>query len=149
VLQYWRDSGIFPGNTLAGWCTVQPGNHEQVKQALMLFGAVYIGVDLPISCQSQSVWDVPAGGPVGPGAPGSWGGHAVPIVAYDATTLTFITWGQLMKMTWDFWDAYVDEAHGLLGADWIDLSANAAGNYWSPTGQYWTKIKADCMALGQ
>lgn len=143
VLSYWRDSGIFPGHTLAGWCNVSPQNHTQVMQALQLFGAVYLGVDLPLSAQSQvgSVWDVPAGGAVGNGAPGSWGGHAVPIVAYDAEGITVITWGAYQKATWAFVDAYVDEAHGPLAANWI----NRAGK--SPDGFYWTKLKADLAVL--
>jgi hypothetical protein len=140
VLRYWRNSGIFPGNTLAGWCSVQPGNHTEVKQCLYLFGAVYIGIDLPITAQSQDVWDVVS--TTRQGAPGSWGGHAVPVVAYDDQTLTVITWGMLKKMTWAFWDAYVDEAHGPLSADWIENGS-------TPSGQYWTHLKADLLAIGQ
>lgn len=141
VLKYWRDSGIFPGHTLAGWCSVQPGNHQEVMQCLQLFGAVYIGVALPTTAQSQvgGVWDVVENR--GPGTPGSWGGHAVPVVAYDGEGLTVITWGAYQKMTWAFWDAYVDEAHGPLSADWIERAGK------SPTGMYWTKLKADLAAL--
>lgn len=138
VLIYWRDSGIFPDHPLAGFVSVQPGNHEQVKQCLNLFGAVYIGVDLPVTAQTQDVWDVVS--TTGEGAPGSWGGHAVPVVAYDADGLTVITWGALKKMTWAFWDAYCDEAHGPLSADWIENGA-------SPTGQCWTNLKADLITL--
>jgi len=139
VLRYWRDSGIFPGHTLAGWCNVSAGNHTQMKQALQLFGAIYIGVDLPLTAQSQSEWSVVS--TTGDGAPGSWGGHAVPIVGYDADTVTVITWGQLLKATWGFLDAYCDEAHGPLSANWIEKDGK------TPDGFYWTKLKADLLVL--
>jgi hypothetical protein len=86
------------------------------------------------------VWTVPPGGPTGQGAPGSWGGHAVPIVAYDARGLICITWGELMRMTWQFWNAYCDEAYGLLSPDWI-----AAGK--APAGFDWQQLVADMGEL--
>jgi len=73
------------------------------------------------------VWVVPPGGPVGPGAPGSWGGHAVPVVAYDARTLTVITWGQRLSMTWGFFETYCDEAYAILDGDWLKNNECPAG----------------------
>ena len=32
------------------------------------------------------------------GQPGSWGGHAVPVVAYDVRGITWVTWGALQPM---------------------------------------------------
>jgi hypothetical protein len=78
----------------------------------------YIGLALPISAQNQDVWAVPPGGSAGEGSPGSWGGHAVPIVAYDSRGLTVITWGATKRMTWQFLDTYCDEAYALLSQDW-------------------------------
>ena len=52
----------------------------------------------------------------------TWGGHAVSIVAYDAEGLTAITWGQPQRLTWEFWDAYTDEAYAVLSHDWIEES---------------------------
>ena len=141
VLDYWRDTGI-AGDKIVGWCSIQPGDHDEVKQGLMIFGSIFIGVDLPISCQKQDVWDVPTGGPTGPGAPGSWGGHAIPVVAYDADGLTVITWGTLKKMTWAFWDAYCDEAHGPVSQDWLE-------NGKTPEGFAWSDLLADMALLGK
>lgn len=124
VLNYWRRTGIAKRKILA-YVALEPGNHDHVKDALYLFGGCYLGVALPISAQKQKVWSVPSGGAKGEGAPGSWGGHAIPIVGYDSRGLTTITWGAAKRMTWGFLDAYCDEAYAVLSGDWTgkDLKA--------------------------
>jgi len=140
VLKYWRSTGI-GRHKISAFVSVEPGNHLSIKQAAYLFGGCYIGVALPVSAQQQDVWTVPAGGPVGPGAPGSWGGHAVNVVAYDAQGLTVITWGAPKRMTWTFWDAYCDEAYGILTKDFI-----AKGR--APQGFKLAQLEKDLTALG-
>jgi len=85
---------------------------------------------------------VPAGGATGPGEPGSWGGHAVFVPAYDARGLICITWGALKRMTWEFWAAYCDEAYALLSPDWQMPNTQAPG------GIDWSALVADMAALG-
>ena len=87
---------------------------------MSIFGNCYVGLMMPLSAQTQSIWSVPPGGPVGHGAPGSWGGHAVPVVAYDPEGLTVVTWGALKRMTWGFWAAYCDEAYAILSPDYLE-----------------------------
>jgi hypothetical protein len=60
---------------------------------------------------------VPYYGPWGDGEPGSWGGHAVPVVAFDRKGLWVVTWGELLHMTWAFWNVYVDEAYAIVAQD--------------------------------
>lgn len=127
VLNFWRHQGIAKHKIMA-YVALEPKNHTQVMDAVLLFGNCYIGLALPQSAQTQPVWSVPPGGPTGAGAPGSWGGHAVPIVAYDERGLTCVTWGALKRMTWTFWDAYCDEAYAVLSKDWVDQSNNVAPN---------------------
>ncbi|HUC63271.1 MAG TPA: hypothetical protein VMF53_15080 [Alphaproteobacteria bacterium] len=127
VLNFWRKTGI-AGHKIAGFVAVEPGNHTHVMDAVAIFGNCYIGLALPVSAQQQAVWSVPPGGAVGPGAPGSWGGHAVPVVGYDARGLTVVTWGALKRMTWQFWGAYCDEAYAVLSQDWIDKVNKKAPN---------------------
>ena len=62
----------------------------------------------------------------GPGAPGSWGGHAVNVVAYDTQGLTVITWGAPLRMTWTFWNTYCDEAYALLSKDFVSKATKKA-----------------------
>jgi hypothetical protein len=119
VLNYWRNTGIGGDNILA-FTSLEPQNHTEIMDAVTLFGNAYIGVQLPISAQNQQVWAVPAGGATGLGEAGSWGGHAVPIVAYDQRGVTVVTWGALKRVTWGFLNAYSDEAYAVLSRDWIN-----------------------------
>lgn len=142
VLNYWRQSGI-GGHKIDAYTALEPGNHEHVKDSVYLFGGCYIGLGLPLSAQNQDVWSVPPGGAVGQGAPGSWGGHAVPVVEYDARGLTVVTWGALKVMTWSFWDTYCDEAYGVISLDWI------AKNQQAPSGLDLTALLADLKEVTQ
>jgi hypothetical protein len=139
VLNYWRRTGI-GGHKILGYAVLEPGNLAHVRDSVWIFGNCYIGLALPITAQTQSAWAVPPGGPTGPGAPGSWGGHAVPVVAYDAESLTVVTWGALKKMTWGFWSAYCDEAYALLSTDF--LKANA-----TPDGIQLTTLEQDIQQI--
>jgi len=128
VLNYWRKTGVGRHKIMA-YAALEPRNHDQVKDAVVLFGNCYIGVQLPLSAQRQKVWSVPPGGAVGHGAVGSWGGHAIPVVAYDVRGLTVVTWGSLKRMTWSFFDTYCDEAFAVLSHDWINKKGLAPNEF--------------------
>ncbi len=135
VLKYWRKTGV-GGHKIDAFVALEPRNHTHVQAAVELFGGAYIGLALPVSAQRQHVWSVPPGGANGIGAPGSWGGHAVVVEAYDAHGLTCITWGQKKRMTWSFWDAYCDEAYAPLSQLW-------AGKKPAPNGFDLAALRAD------
>ena len=123
VLNYWRQTGI-AGHKIDAYMALELSNHNHIMDSVYIFEGCYIGVQLPISAQAQTQnhqpWSVPPGGPSGDGKPGSWGGHAVPVVAYDARGVTVVTWGALQVMTWTFWEAYCDEAYSLLSKDYLN-----------------------------
>lgn len=139
VLKNWKNSD-FSGYKLNAYGSIHPAATDHVKQAINLFGGVYIGISLPLSAQNQigSTWDV-AGGKSG--AAGSWGGHAVFVLAYDDKGLTCVTWGELQKMTWDFWNTYVDECYGLVSPDWIGANGN------SPCGFNLAQLESDVAQI--
>lgn len=118
VLNYWRKNGI-AGRQIRAYAAVDWKNHIEIQDAVFLFGNCYLGIALPQTAARQVMWAVPPGGMVGPGAPGSWGGHAVPVVSYGPRGLTVVTWGALKRMSWGFLDAYCDEAYAVLSRDWI------------------------------
>lgn len=125
ILNYWRKTGI-GGDNIQAYAQVDNTSHVKVKQAVDLFGGLYIGVGLPITAQRQTYWH-----PAGSGAnakPYSWGGHCVNVCGYTATRVYFVTWGMLMSMTWPFWDKYVDEAYAVVNADWFSAQGK------TPTG---------------
>ena len=125
VLTRWQKSG-FDKHKLIAFADPAHANLDEIRQAITLFGGVYIGMSLPITAQKQAVWDVvPNGGD--DAKPGSWGGHAVFVPKYDANGFTCITWGELKTMTSAFWTAYVDEAHALLSHDWMASKGAPSG----------------------
>ena len=125
VLTRWQKEG-FDKHKLIAFADPAHANLDQIRQAINLFGGVYIGLSLPITAQKQAIWDVvPNGGD--DAKPGSWGGHAVFVPKYDANGFTCITWGELKTMTSAFWTAYVDEAHALLSHDWMASKGAPSG----------------------
>jgi hypothetical protein len=132
VLNDWRQQG-FAGHALTAFASALPANTQHIQQAINLFGGVYIGLGLPISAQAQTgnggTWAVVPQDAAGDSTAGSWGGHCVFVCSYDATGLLCITWGALQKMTWGFWNTYVDEAYALISPDWIASSGNAPNGF--------------------
>ncbi len=139
VLNYWRKTGVASHKILA-YAALEPKNHNHIMLSVFLFGGCYIGVGLPISAQRQKVWSVPPGGATGKGAPGSWGGHAVPVIGYDSHGLTVITWGATKRMTWSFWDAYCDESYAIISTDF-------AGAKPAPNGFDLAALQADIKQI--
>ncbi len=128
ALNYWRQTGI-AGHKILAYIKVDLKKTDQVRLSIELFGNLYLGIQLPISAQGAGKWTVPPGGPVGDGSPGSWGGHCLPIVAYNPRVLTVVTWGSLLPMTWEFMAAYADEAYCVLSQDWIDNTGIAPSKF--------------------
>jgi hypothetical protein len=126
ALNWWKGTGI-QGRRIAAYAAVNYEDRAEVKTAVELFGNLYLGIQLPLSAQGQNVWQVPVGGPSGNGAPGSWGGHCIPVVSYDPTGLIVVTWGQQLFMTWGFLNTYADEAYAVLSPDWIESSGFSPG----------------------
>lgn len=124
VLNYWRKTGI-AGHKIGAYVKLRLKDHAQAMLANWLFGGLLVGVMLPLTAQGQDVWDVPPSGAVGRGAPGSWGGHAVNKEKHDAGGPVAITWGAPKRMTWRFWDTYVDEIFCCISQDWLDSTGRA------------------------
>jgi hypothetical protein len=131
VLNAWRQLGIGVGGVekLTAYVAVSPDDQIHTKLAVQLFGGAYIGLALPINAQGQNEWDLIGDGQTGDSTPGSWGGHAVFVLAYNTKGPVVITWGQLVQMTWSFWAAYVDEAYALLSPDFINAKGTSASGF--------------------
>ena len=144
VLNFWRQSGI-AGHKIGAYVALEPSNHNHIMDAVYMFEGCYIGVQLPISAQAQTQnhqpWSVPPGGTTGDGKPGSWGGHAIPVLAYDSRGVTVVTWGALQTMTWTFWEAYCDEAYAILSNDYLDDKQQA------PQGFSMAELQTDLSDL--
>jgi len=125
VLKLWRAAGI-GDHRIGAFARVARDDRDLVLTGAWLFGGLYIGLQLPLRAADQDVWDW-SGRLDGPDAPGSWGGHAVDVVAYDEGGLTVVTWGALKRMTWAFWGRYCDEAWCVLSVDYLRDGRSPAG----------------------
>ncbi|HVA65431.1 MAG TPA: hypothetical protein VNK24_00730 [Elusimicrobiota bacterium] len=146
VLKYWRKTGI-GGDKLGAFLFVDPANTELFKKAVWLFGGGDLGINLPISAQkqvAQGLWDVPPEGTTGDGAPGSWGGHSVAVAGFDSEGVTIVTWGQFLKMTWAFFQAYCEESWAIVSKDFLNGKGVTPDN-----GFDWATLMADLKAFNQ
>jgi hypothetical protein len=141
VLTDWKQKGAaLDGHELTGFAAANVTNLTEIRQAIALFGGVYIGVSLPLSAQQQTVWDVVPDDGSGDTAAGSWGGHCVFVPKYDASSFTCVSWGELLPMTTAFWNAYCDEAYALFSPDWL-------ANGMAPSGFDAAQLAADLKAI--
>lgn len=117
-LNQWRKTGWRAGGktyTIAAFAEINPRDHDNVTAAIYLLTGAGTGLSLPKSAQKQiqtgQPWDVVAG-PLGQN--NSWGGHYVYLCGYNTTGPVCVTWGRKQQMTWAFFDAYADEAYGIV-----------------------------------
>jgi hypothetical protein len=131
VLNYWRKNAVDKEKILS-FAKIDPKNHTNVQNGIHLFGGVYLGFQVQENCEQ----DFEAGKPWTPGTLTN-DGHAVYAVAYDATGVTVLTWGNVQKATWAWWDECVDECYAILpqeaaktgfapGFDFAQLKADLA-----------------------
>lgn len=129
VLKHWRRHGI-GRHKVAGFAQLDLRNSEQVKEAVWLFGNCYVGLALPDHiARAPDPRKIPwcrYGQMDGEFAPNLRNGHCVPIVGYDPEHLYIVTWGALISMTWDFCEAYMDEAYAVLSPEWISRKSGSA-----------------------
>ncbi len=122
VLKHWRKNP-FVGHKLDAFVSLNPQHTMETRQAIYYFGGAFIGLALPLTAQKQEVWTVVTID--GDGAKGSWGLHSVPVISYDKDYVTCITWGQLVKMSWNFYWYACDEAYALLSPDIFGISGKS------------------------
>lgn len=133
VLNYWRKTGI-GGHKIAAYAEINPAVQAQVQKAVYYFGGAYCGFALPLSVQGADSWEATGGVNA---VAGSWGGHCVPIVAYDAQGVWVITWGKLLKASWQFVHTYCDEAYAVLSRDIFEKTGK------SPEGFLLAKLQQE------
>lgn len=123
VLQYLHDTGI-AGHKVAAFTQVDHTSRAEMKQALNIFGSVYLGIMVPGSMQEQFA----AGQPIDvvPGAQIE-GGHCVVIQKWDDQYAYIVTWGALVPMTWEFFEAYGEEAWAIVTQDFIEQNGKTPG----------------------
>lgn len=117
VLNWRQNKGLLDdsgtAHKIGTFVSLQPGDLNELWEALWLFEAVGIGIQFPNSAMDQfnagQIWSVVPGAQVE-------GGHYIPLVGHPTPTVwTCITWGKRQTMTAQFLSKYCDEAWA-----WID-----------------------------
>lgn len=126
VLKFWRASGIDRHRITAFAAVDRDPTH--IKIAANMFGGLYVGANLPLSAQRQPGWIMPAVMTPDDRA-GSWGGHAMELVGYDRSGVTFVTWGREQKASWSWVAGYVDEVYACISPEWIDAHQRAPSGF--------------------
>lgn len=140
ALQYRQDTGLIDDagdrHLIGAYLALEPGNTDHLLEALYLFGAVGIGIQVPSSAMDQfngqQAWDVVVGAT-------NEGGHYIPLVA-SRGNLVCVTWGRTQEMTLDFYTKYCDEA-------WAIISPEMMAADKSPDGFDLSALQADFQAL--
>lgn len=133
VLKYILKSGAPCGGDgtqhqkIAAFVEVDVKNTDNIKRTIADCGVCYIGFNVPAylmppNAPPPAVWDVQ------PNADNSSaGGHAVVLAGYDANGARVISWGQYYKMTWAFFNKFVDEAYAIADAGWMNAKGTSPG----------------------
>lgn len=141
MLRYWRSIGI-GGHRIGAFASVDPDSQRETEQAVSLFGGVIVGASLPKAAAMQNsegqTWTPTRGRD---GKPGSWGRHAMVVIDYDPTGVTFGTWGQLQRATWPWYFQCVDESYAVVSPDWLGPDGK------SPAGLNAAQLAADLRAI--
>lgn len=130
VLKTWMTTGLW-GNTIVGYAPVNVHNLQLLQTAIDLYGAAYVGIQVPANAETQFAEHKPWTLDPGWKSQHIVGGHAIPFVGYDAEYLYAITWGAVQPVAYDWWHTYGDEAWAILSQQFkeagkfgnLDLSA--------------------------
>jgi hypothetical protein len=142
VLKYRQKTGITDGSQkkhkIGAYLSID--DHDEIKMAIYLFSVVGVGIAFPDTAMDEFDRGEPWSTTI-TSFKDCNGGHYVPLVGYDANYLYCITWGRMQKMTWKFFDKYVDEAWAMLSEEMV----NNAGV--SPEGFSLQKLQDDLNNL--
>ena len=144
ALKYRRNVGMTGADgqryKIDAFVSLEPGNVDELLNALYLFGAVGIGIRLTEKAMKQfekgKAWGITC-------TPGqTLGGHYVPVVA-KRRRLYCVTWGRLQPMTRSFYRKYCDEAWCILSFDMFGEDGRTM------EGFDIAQLKLDLTALGE
>lgn len=117
ALNHLRTVGL-SGHKILAWAKINHKNLQHRKIACDLFGATYVGVQLPGQAQSQfenrQSWEVVENDT-------NEGGHAIIRTGYGALGDNYVTWGKWDQKASAAWSlAYVEEEYVVITQDWFN-----------------------------
>ena len=112
------------------WREVAPTRDSVRQTTYFLGGGCVVTLNLPNSVKTGRTWRVSSTN----STPGGFGSHSVDVVGYGPNGVVVCSWGQLIPMTWGFYDKYVEQVFAVLGWDWMGADGN------SPLGHSWKEL---------
>lgn len=128
---YRRKTGIIDSSgrrhRIDAYVALEPCNVDQLVLAMWLFGAVGIGLQMPMQAMDDfdagKTWDVPA-------KPKMIGGHYVPAVGRDAVgNIQFVSWGKIHTLTPAFYERFNDESVAYVSLDYLNAKQLSPEGY--------------------
>jgi hypothetical protein len=141
VLAYLQSTGL-SGHKILGWAQIDHTNLVHRQLAVDLFGATYVGVQLPSSAQDQfsdnEPWEVVSGDSIE-------GGHAIIHPGYGSQGGDYVSWARWDQKASSAWEsAYIDEEYVVITQDWIDQATQK-----TPGGIDLSTLQSDLALLKQ
>lgn len=139
VLEFQKAHGLTLGGQrykIDGYVLIDWRNKLQVQVALLLFGVLKIGVNLPQAWTTSNLWDV-TNSPI-------VGGHNIEACGYNAQGVQISSWGRVYTITWAAFVStrWVEELYAVLSPNWYNSDKLA------PNGIDVTTLQVDLAKLG-
>lgn len=143
VLDYMMKVGISIGSSklqILGWAAINHDNLQHRQLACQLFGASYVGVNLPASAlmqfRSNLPWEVVNSNVEG--------GHAIIRPGYGRLGDDYVTWARWdQKASAEWSKQYVEEEYAVILPTWLEDATHA-----TPAGLNLDALLADLKLLG-
>jgi hypothetical protein len=141
VLAYLQSTGL-AGHKILAWAQIDHTNLAHRQLGVDLFGATYVGVQLPASAQKQfskgQSWEVVKHDSIE-------GGHAIIHPGYGLEGGDYVTWAKWDQKASSAWEsAYIDEEYVLITEDWLNQATKQ-----TPGGIDLPTLQADIALLRQ
>ena len=125
VLSTWMHDGLF-GTKIAAYAPVDIATKGDMKAACWLFGALYLGVEMPANAETEFEEHRPWSPSSPPGQP--VGGHCIVGTGASRLGQDIITWGATTSMTWSWWKDYGSEAYVVIPEVWVEADHGPVPN---------------------
>lgn len=105
ALKFWRKNGIGDHRVHSYICAGHSSGAD-MRAIISLFGAAYLGLDLPHFAYTGDPhqipaipWEIPPNISTDDAAPVPSNGHCVAVIGYDQQMIYAVSWGRLKTMT--------------------------------------------------
>lgn len=129
AMRYRRNVGLKDAtgalHKVGAYVALEPGNWNELLEALYAFRVVGIGIEFPQSAMDQfnagKPWSVVKGSSIE-------GGHYIPVVGHATLNYVWlITWGRKIKMGKGFYQKYNDESYAFISPEMLKNNKSPAG----------------------